>query len=51
MFRQATPFVQDLSMFKGQGPVTYMKKLRQDARLVEKLSSEESRSHVSSAPL
>jgi hypothetical protein len=31
MLRQATPFVQDLSMLKGQRPVTYIKKLRQDA--------------------
>ena len=50
MLRDAAPFVQDVPMFKGQGSVTFLKKLRKDAQLVEKLSSEESRPHVSSTP-
>jgi hypothetical protein len=51
MLRHAAPFVQDVAMFKGQGSVTFLKKLRKDAQLLEKLSSEESRPHMSSTTL
>jgi hypothetical protein len=50
MLRHAGPFVKDIPIFERQRSVAFFKKLRKSAQSAEKLSSEESRPHMRSAP-